>query len=159
MGTKELIERFYYSGWNRRDESVFHECIDANVKFRGALPRAAFSNHKRVSGIANLMQYTRSLNAAIPNYKIEIEQLVVSADEGTASTRLTCRGFTRARSSAWKAPDTRCRGTVLPSSRSSTTKSPIFGFWVMLTASRTRLALQWMPWPLPNKEVGNSNKY
>lgn len=88
--TKDLIEKFYYRGWNRRDENAILECLHDDVKFRNALS----ARGKKDRGPQAFLEYVRQLMAVVQNFTIKLDDLVV--EEGKkAAVRCTSRGIHR----------------------------------------------------------------
>lgn len=88
--TKDLIEKFYYRGWNRRDENVILECLHVDVKFRNALN----ARGKKDRGPQAFLEYVRQLMAVVQNFTIKLDDIVV--EEGKkAAVRCTSRGIHR----------------------------------------------------------------
>lgn len=88
--TKELVERFYYEGWNKADETVLKEVLAENVKFRGAL-----AGRRPKRGFNEYLTYLRSCHAALAKYTCKIEDCVISAGGSRVAVRLTNRGVHR----------------------------------------------------------------
>lgn len=84
--TKQLIERYYYKGWNKADETVIKEILDENIKFRGSLGR------KQKRGHEFFINYMKSLFQALA-MKVEVEDIVVSENGQKVAVRLTNRGI------------------------------------------------------------------
>jgi predicted ester cyclase len=84
--TQQLIERYYYKGWNKADEAVVKEIFDENIKFRGALGR------KPKKGHAFFLNYMQSCHQAIAKNTVMIEDIVVSEHGQKAAVRLVVRG-------------------------------------------------------------------
>jgi steroid delta-isomerase-like uncharacterized protein len=86
---QELLERYFYEGWNKADVNVIKEVLDENVKFRGSFRRKPLRGHQA------FLDYMRSAHKALANNKIEIEDVVVSENGAKAASRLTNRGVHR----------------------------------------------------------------
>jgi steroid delta-isomerase-like uncharacterized protein len=86
--TRLLVERFYEEIWNRGDEDVAREILDAGFRFRGSL--GSLSN-----GRDGFIAYVRQVRAALGDYECLIEDLVDTGDR--AAARLTFRGIHRGR--------------------------------------------------------------
>jgi len=84
--TKELIERFYYRGWNKRDDAVILQSLHEDLKFRGS-----FSN-KKEKGAAAYLKYMKKVQSVVSNYTIKLDDMVIGAD-GKAAVRCTSRGI------------------------------------------------------------------
>ena len=82
-----LLERFYYKGWNKNDDSEMTEILDASVKFRGSFRR------KPLRGIPAFLEYMHKAHAALGNHTILLEDVVVQG--GKVAVRLTSRGIHR----------------------------------------------------------------
>lgn len=85
---QQLIERFYYKGWNKRDEKVMAEILDENIKFRGALGKK-----KPPRGLKAFLEYMRSAHTALGNHLIEIEDVTLDPEHQKAAVRITSRGI------------------------------------------------------------------
>jgi len=98
--TKELIERFYYRGWNRRDEGVVRACLHDDVKFRGSVLRLS---NKKDKGAQAYLDYMRKLQSVVANYTIKLDDIVIDnsnnsttnaqQQQGKAAVRCTSRGI------------------------------------------------------------------
>jgi predicted ester cyclase len=77
---KELVERFYGEAWNRADERVAREILDANFVFRASLG-------PELRGPDGFIVYLRAVHAAIGNFTCTIEQLI-STDDWAAAKML-----------------------------------------------------------------------
>jgi predicted ester cyclase len=84
---KQLIERYYYKGWNKCNEAVITQALDEHVKFRGSL------EVKRTSGHEGFIKYMKQSHASLANNMCEIEDIVIDSAKGTAAVRVTCRGI------------------------------------------------------------------
>ena len=89
--TKDLIESFYYRGWNRRDENVIFECLDADVRFRNALRVRA----KKDRGPQAYLDYMRHLLTVVENYTIMLDDIVIDETGRKVAVRCTSRGVHR----------------------------------------------------------------
>jgi len=87
MTPEQVLERYYYQGWNKADTSILKELVDENVKFR-----AVFSRRPK-RGIDTLLSYFDSTRQALSKYTFEIEEMIVSKDGTKASVRVSCRGM------------------------------------------------------------------
>jgi steroid delta-isomerase-like uncharacterized protein len=84
---QQLVERFYYKGWNKRDEKVMTEILDENIKFRGALGK------KKPRGHEAFLEYMRSAHTALGNHLIEIEDITLDPEHQKAAVRIKSRGI------------------------------------------------------------------
>ena len=87
--TKEIVETYFYRGWNKLDEKVLKEVLAENIQFRGALSRRP----KR--GIAEVISYIRACHTALAKYTCVINDCVMSKDGSRVAVRLTVRGVHR----------------------------------------------------------------
>jgi steroid delta-isomerase-like uncharacterized protein len=74
---KHLVERFYNDVWNRADERVAREILDANFVFRASLG-------PELRGPDGFIVYLRAVHAAIGNFTCTIEQLIATEDRAAA---------------------------------------------------------------------------
>lgn len=84
---KELVERFYHDLWNRADEAVAGEILDADFRFRGSL-----GPERR--GPDGFIDYMRAVHKALGDYTCIIDDLVCTGDR--AAARMTFKGKHRA---------------------------------------------------------------
>lgn len=84
---KELIERFYYRGWNRRDEAVVRACLRDDVRFRGSL------RSRKDKGAQAYLDYMRKLQSVVTNYTIKLDDVVIDSSQNKAAVRCTSRGI------------------------------------------------------------------
>ena len=89
-----LVERFYYQGWNKADDRVMHQVLDANVEFRGSFRR------KPLRGIPAFCAYMHQAHAALARNRVQIQDVVVSDNGGgggiqKAAVRTRNRGVHR----------------------------------------------------------------
>lgn len=88
MGTQQIIERFYYQGWNKRDgENILRECMHDDVKFRVSLLT------RKDRGIASYLKYVETLKRTISNFTILIDDLVITENGRKVAVRYTSRGL------------------------------------------------------------------
>jgi steroid delta-isomerase-like uncharacterized protein len=83
---QELVERYYYKGWNKGDVNVIKEVMAVDVKFRGALGRRPKRGHEAVIG------YMQCSHRALARNLIKIDEIVISENGSKAATRVTNRG-------------------------------------------------------------------
>ena len=81
--TRQLIERFYNEVWNRWDEAVVREILDARFTFRGSIGT-------ETAGVDGFLEYTRTIRAAFPDFTNTIDSLIIEGDR--AAARLTYTG-------------------------------------------------------------------
>lgn len=81
---EQLVERFYYDGWNKADENVMRQVLHEHIKFRGAFG-------KKIRGHDAVIRYMRDVQSALGRCRFEIEDCIVAAPT-KAAVRLTCRG-------------------------------------------------------------------
>lgn len=80
MTPEEVLERFYYKGWNKADTSVLVDLVDENVKFQAAFGRRLQARHHCLSFA--LSEATRQ---DLTRYTLfEIKDMIVSKDETRA---------------------------------------------------------------------------
>lgn len=84
---KALVERFYYSGWNKNSESVVMECIDPNVRYKPAMGR-------RQGGAKSVIQYMTTMHKKLGRHIVHIEDMIVN--ENKVAARIKCNGIHRA---------------------------------------------------------------
>jgi predicted ester cyclase len=84
---RQLVERFYYRGWNQRDANVLRDCLAEHVKFRGGL------GMKRGCGVDKYLQHVVNVQQTIARYCIGIDDMVVSNGGGKVAVRCTSRGM------------------------------------------------------------------
>jgi steroid delta-isomerase-like uncharacterized protein len=84
--SQELIERYYYKGWNKADVNVMKELLDENIKFRGSLGRRPKRGHEAV------IEYMQCAHRALARNLIKIDDIVISENGSKAATRVTNRG-------------------------------------------------------------------
>jgi steroid delta-isomerase-like uncharacterized protein len=77
LTAKDLVERFYNEAWNRNDERVAREILDANFIFRASLG-------PELRGPEGFIAYLRAVHAAIGNFTCTIEQLIATEDRAAA---------------------------------------------------------------------------
>ena len=82
---KEIVERYYYKGWNKGDTAVVNELLHEKVKCRTAFKR------KPTVGNNALVEYMKTIRSTLAKYSFEIDDMVVSDDR--AAVRVTCRGL------------------------------------------------------------------
>ena len=70
---KELVERFYNEVWNRADERVAREILDADFRFRGSLG-------PELRGPDGFIVYLRAVHAAVEGFTCTIEDLIATED-------------------------------------------------------------------------------
>ena len=87
--TEQLLERYYYQGWNKASESVLADVLDEKIEFRGSFRR------KPVRGIAAFAAYMHKAHKALANNTIHIQDVVISDNGRKAAVRLTNRGIHR----------------------------------------------------------------
>jgi predicted ester cyclase len=75
--SSELVERFYHEVWNRADERVAREILDADFTFRGSL-----GTERR--GPDGFIEYLRAVHAAVGNFTCTIGQLIATPDGAAA---------------------------------------------------------------------------
>jgi steroid delta-isomerase-like uncharacterized protein len=85
---KDLVERFYNEVWNRADERVAREILDANFVFRASLG-------PELRGPDGFIVYLRAVHAAIGNFTCTIEQLI--ATDARAAAKMLFHGTHRAK--------------------------------------------------------------
>ena len=83
-----LVERFYGEIWNRSDEAVAREILDADFRFRGSLGSLS-------EGHEGFIAYVREVRAALGDYECIVEDVIEAGDRVAA--RLTFRGVHRDR--------------------------------------------------------------
>ena len=77
---RRLVERFYYEVWNKGDETVAHEILGADFRFRGSL------GQERV-GPDGFIDYMRSIRTALAGFECMIDDLIKSNTRGAARMR------------------------------------------------------------------------
>jgi len=68
-----LLERYYYQGWNKSNETIMTQVLDPNVQFRGTFRR------KPLRGTANFLNYMHQSHRALANNTIEIQDVCISS--------------------------------------------------------------------------------
>lgn len=86
MQPRRLIERFYYEVWNKGDEAVAREILDADFRFRGSLGPEHI-------GPDGFIDYLLSIRAALADYKCFIDDLIET--DLRAAARMRFRGTHR----------------------------------------------------------------
>ena len=86
---RELIERYYYEGWNKANGSVMQEILDENVKFRGSLA----INRKSIKGVPAVVEYMQLAHSAIAKNTVELEDVVIDGNNNKVAVRTVCRGL------------------------------------------------------------------
>ena len=84
---RELLDRYYYEGWNKADSSVMNSVLEENVKFQGALGK---KSPKR--GRQAFVEYMRSVHQVLGKHMRKIEDVIISENGSRAAVRVTCRG-------------------------------------------------------------------
>jgi steroid delta-isomerase-like uncharacterized protein len=84
---QEILDLYYYKGWNKADESVIKECLAEGVKFQLGFDR------RRKRGHGSFLKYMRSTHDSIGRHNIKIDDIIVNAEGTKASVRLTNRGI------------------------------------------------------------------
>jgi steroid delta-isomerase-like uncharacterized protein len=74
---KELVERFYDEVWNKADERVAREILDADFRFRASLG-------PELRGPDGFTVYLRAVHAAVGNFTCTIEELIATEDAAAA---------------------------------------------------------------------------
>lgn len=77
---RRLVERFYGEVWNKADEAVAREILDADLHFRGSL---GLERH----GVRGFIDYMRSIHAALADYECIIDELIDSGPRAAARMR------------------------------------------------------------------------
>lgn len=85
---RSLVERFYFEVWNKADESVAHEILHPDFRFRASL-----GPERR--GPDGFISYLRSIHAALADYTCVIEDLITA--ENRAAARMIFHGRHRSR--------------------------------------------------------------
>jgi steroid delta-isomerase-like uncharacterized protein len=83
---QELVERYYYKGWNKGDVNVIKEVMTVDVKFRGALGRRPKKGQEAV------IEYMQSAHRALARNLVKIDNLVISENWSKVAARVTHRG-------------------------------------------------------------------
>lgn len=84
----ELVERFYHEVWNRADERVARDILDADFVFRASLG-------PELHGPDGFIVYLRAVHAAIGNFTCTIEDLIATEDR--AAAKMLFHGIHRAK--------------------------------------------------------------
>ena len=79
---RRLVERFYHEVWNKADETVAHEILHPNFRFRASLG-------PQRDGPIGFINYMRTIHAALGRYECTIEDLVESEWRAAARMRFT----------------------------------------------------------------------
>jgi predicted ester cyclase len=74
---KDLVERFYNEVWNRADERVAREILDADFRFRASLG-------PELRGPDGFIVYLRAVHAAVGGFTCTIEDLIATQDRAAA---------------------------------------------------------------------------
>jgi steroid delta-isomerase-like uncharacterized protein len=77
---RRLVERFYYEVWNKGDETVAHEILAPDFRFRGSL------GPERV-GPDGFIDYMRSIRTALADFECIIDDLIESNTRVAARMR------------------------------------------------------------------------
>ncbi|WP_067071877.1 ester cyclase [Carbonactinospora thermoautotrophica] len=82
-----LVRRFYAEIWNRWDDALVDELLDAELVFRGSLG-------VRVRGRAGFRAYRDKIRAAFPDFHNELVEVVAYGERVAARLEYsgTCRG-------------------------------------------------------------------
>jgi steroid delta-isomerase-like uncharacterized protein len=78
--SRDLVKRFYDEVWNRADESVAREILEADFRFRASLG-------PELRGPDGFIVYLRAVHAAVGNFTCTIEELIAT-DEAAAAKML-----------------------------------------------------------------------
>lgn len=81
---RQLIDRYFYKGWNKCDESVMNSVLDEKLVFRGALSR-------RRRNREDFIDYMCKVHTALGNCIMEAQDVVIS--EGKAAARIKATGI------------------------------------------------------------------
>jgi steroid delta-isomerase-like uncharacterized protein len=76
----DLVRRFYDEVWNRADERVARDILDADFRFRGSLG-------PELRGPDGFIVYLRAVHAAVGNFTCTVEELIAT-DESAAAKML-----------------------------------------------------------------------
>ena len=77
---RQLIDRYFYKGWNKCDESVMNEILEEKFIFRGALSR------KRRNRV-DFIKYMCKVHTALGNSVMEAVDLVISGNKAAARVK------------------------------------------------------------------------
>ncbi len=82
-----LVRRFYAEIWNRWDDALVDELLDAELVFRGSLG-------EEVRGRAGFRAYRDKIRAAFPDFHNELVEVVADGDQVAARLEYTgtCQG-------------------------------------------------------------------
>jgi predicted ester cyclase len=83
---RNLVRRFYDELWNRADEGVAREILDADFRFRGSLG-------PELRGPGGFIVYLRAVHAAVDNFTCTVEELI--ATEESAAAKMLFQGVHR----------------------------------------------------------------
>ena len=83
---EQLLEYFYYQGWNKGGDEAMEQVLAANVQFRGSFRR------KPLRGVTAFIEYMHQAHNALANNKSQIQDVVLSENGRKAAVRLTNRG-------------------------------------------------------------------
>jgi steroid delta-isomerase-like uncharacterized protein len=81
---RRLVERFYYEVWNKGDETVAHEILAPDFRFRGSL------GPERL-GPDGFIAYMRSIRTALADYQCIIDDLIEG--DTRVAARMRFRGI------------------------------------------------------------------
>jgi len=83
---RQLLERFYYDGWNKNNENVVMECLHERVRFRSAMG-------KKKNGSSAVVEHMKKMHKALGNHTKKIDDVVIT--ENKCAARIKCYGVHR----------------------------------------------------------------
>jgi len=81
---RQLVDRYFYKGWNKCDAGVMEEILDEKLVYRGALSRKKRNRD-------DFIEYMRKIHGALGNNVVEAEDVVIS--DNKAAVRMKCSGI------------------------------------------------------------------
>ena len=75
-----LVERFYYTVWNKADEAEARKILSPDFRFRASLG-------PELRGPGGFIAYLRAVRAALENFTCSIEEIVANGDHAAARMR------------------------------------------------------------------------
>ena len=81
---KELVERYYYDGWNKADADVVRSCLHPDVKFYANTGRG------KKHGAEGVVQHMHAVHGALGRHTKQIEDIVATGDR--VAVRVKCTG-------------------------------------------------------------------
>lgn len=83
---RQLLERFYYLGWNKNNENIIRETVHEKVRF-------ASNVAKKQVGVVGVLNHMRKMHQALGKHTKEIEHAVI--ENNKCAVRIKCTGIHR----------------------------------------------------------------